>query len=195
MGDVYVRKSDRVNPNLIAAGGDLIVGASAPRDGGDKPGERKRVNANAAGASQAVGASTIADKMDADHLHELAQKAADRGDQQGSLALLTAEKSLRSGDAAKASASRVALSMVRQAARVLKRQQMGVVENTAPSNHDVKQLLRSACADGNWPLVEAIANRSASVLLARETRLSCRSASILPGLRRQTGEESDETGT
>jgi hypothetical protein len=62
MSDVYVSKSDRVNPNLLAAGGSLIVGDSAPRDHGEKPGEKVRVNVNAVGAAQAPGASTIRTK-------------------------------------------------------------------------------------------------------------------------------------
>jgi hypothetical protein len=159
MGDVYVQKSDRVNPNLLAAGGDLIVGDSAPRDGGDKPGEPKRVNANAVGAMQAPGASAVADKVTADQLHELAQKAADRGDQQGSMALLSVEKTMRSGDVAKTSATQIAQAMARQAARYLKRQQMTSVESAAPSNVDVMRLLRTAAKDENWPLVQAIAEK------------------------------------
>jgi hypothetical protein len=163
MSDVYVSKSDRINPNLIAAGGDLIVGDSAPGDHGDRPGEPVRVNANAQGAAQAPGASAvaIADKaVTADDLRELAQKAGDRGDQQGSLALLAAEKSMRAGDVAKTSATRVAHSMARQAARFLKRQQTAAIENTAPpSNVNAINLLRTACADENWGLVEALATK------------------------------------
>jgi hypothetical protein len=96
----------------------------------------------------------------ADQLHELAQKAADRGDQQGSLSLFAVEKAMRSEGVAKTSASRVAHSMARQAARYMKRQGMTPIESTAPStNVDVPRLLRTAAADGNWKIVEAIANK------------------------------------
>jgi hypothetical protein len=161
MSEVYVLKSDRVNPNLLAAGGSLIVGDSAPRDGGDEPGEPKRLNANAVGAAQAPGASAVADKVTADQLHDLAQKAADRGDQQGSLALFAGEAAMRSEGVAKTSATQVAHAMARQAARYLKRQQMTSIKSTAaaPSNADVIRLLRTAAADGNWSLVGAIADK------------------------------------
>ena len=160
MSEVYVLKSDRVNPNLLAAGGSLIVGDSAPRDGGDKPGERKRVNANAQGAMQAPGASATADKVTADQLHDLALKAEQRGDQQGSMALFAIEKSLRAGDVAKTSAH----AMARQTARYLRRQQMTSIESAAPSN--VVSLLRAAAKDENWPLVQAIADKLGKRALA-----------------------------
>jgi hypothetical protein len=156
MSEVFLSKGDRVNPNLLAAGGSLIVGDSAPGDHGEKPGEKVRVNANAQGAAQAVGASTIADKVTPDQLHDLALKAEQRGDQQGSMALLGLEKSMRAGDVAKTSAH----AMARQTARYLKRQQMTSIESAAPStNVDVVQLLRSAAKDENWPLLQAVAEK------------------------------------
>ena len=86
----YISKSERVNPNVRAAGGDLVHGDKAPR-GGDPPGERVRTNPSSAGAaSQAPGASAIADKA-----HALAEKAAAKGDQGLSLRLLQLEKTIR----------------------------------------------------------------------------------------------------
>jgi hypothetical protein len=154
MSEIFLSKGDRINPNMAVASRSLVVGDAAPRDG-DPPGEPKRVNANAQSAAQAPGASTIADKVTADQLHDLALKADQRGDQQQALALLAAEKSLRAGDVAKTSAQ----AMARQTARYLRRQQMNSIESPAPSNVDVMQLLRTACADENWGFVSALATK------------------------------------
>jgi hypothetical protein len=138
---VYIAKSNRINPNLVAAGGSLVVGDSAPR-GGDAPGERKRINPNS--VEMAPGSASIADKVSADELNALAVKAADRGDQEGSLALLRAEKTMRSGDAT--SRDRAVQKMAQQTAVFFKRQGIQGIETAAPESKSTefrKSLLSS----------------------------------------------------
>jgi hypothetical protein len=170
----YISKSERVNPNVRAAGGDLVHGDKAPR-GGDPPGERVRTNPSSAGAaSQAPGASAIADKsLSAEDLHELAVKARNRGDQQQELELLAAENSVRSGHLAKSFEAFTVGRMALQGVRFAKRHgvQIIVPEASATSASNSNREFRKALSPEREVLVDRIKALAKKALLNKRPDL------------------------